>query len=303
MLKKISKKTSFKKLTIIILYIVFHVNGNEKNNSLIYILMWTTSKLSPLVYMEMEQQYFIKHKCPYQNCFITDNKLYFNNVTDYEVILFNAVNVTDLERPLERTEKQIYVFVSDEPPIYYPVPPYYNGFFNWTWTYKLDSDANLRYLIVKNKKGEVIGPKLNMYWMKVSDMKPVSKIIKRKLRNKNKAVAWFVSHCETPNHREVYARSLSNELGKFKLEVDIYGQCGYLKCPKENITECYAMLASDYYFYLSFENSMGEDYVTEKLLTPLQHYVVPVVYGGANYTRHVLYQCTSNLKSVSLGLT
>lgn len=279
------KIVNLKTITVIIFYIVFYVNGNEKNDSLIYILIWTTSKLSPFVYMEMGEQYFIKKKCRFQNCFVTDNLFYFNNVIDYDVILFNAVNLTDFQQPLERSERQRYVFVSDEPPIYYPVPSHYNGFFNWTWTYKLDSDALLRYLIVKNKKGEVVGPKLDVHWMDVNEMKPVSKFIKHKLGNKNKAVAWFVSHCETPDHREVYVQSLNNELEQYKLKVDVFGKCGDLKCPKEN-KECYAMLESDYYFYLAFENSMGEDYVTEKLLTPLQHYMVPVVYGGANYTRY-----------------
>lgn len=234
----------------------------------------------------MGQQYFINKKCRYQNCFITDNKLYLNDIIDYDVILFNAVNLTDFQQPVERSERQKYVFVSDEPPIYYPVPPHYNGFFNWTWTYKLDSDAVLRYLIVKNKKGNLIGPKLDMHWMEVNKMRPVSKSVKRKLRNKRKAVVWLVSHCETPNLREVYAQSLNNELEQYKLGVDVFGKCGNLKCSKENITSCYSMLESDYYFYLSFENSMGEDYVTEKLLMPLQHYAVPVVYGGANYTRY-----------------
>nr|XP_037877562.1 alpha-(1,3)-fucosyltransferase C-like [Bombyx mori] len=45
------------------------------------------------------------------------------------------------------------------------------------------------------------------------------------------------------------------------------------------------MIREKYYFYLSFENSFGEDYVTEKLLHALEFDAVPVVYGGANYTR------------------
>ncbi|XP_063375065.1 alpha-(1,3)-fucosyltransferase C-like [Cydia amplana] len=49
--------------------------------------------------------------------------------------------------------------------------------------------------------------------------------------------------------------------------------------------ECLKLIQEQYYFYLSFENSFSEDYVTEKLLTALENYAVPVVYGGANYTR------------------
>lgn len=46
--------------------------------------------------------------------------------------------------------------------------------------------------------------------------------------------------------------------------------------------ECIDIVEENYYFYLAFENS---DYVTEKLMTALDHYTVPVVLGGANYSR------------------
>jgi alpha-1,3-fucosyltransferase len=48
---------------------------------------------------------------------------------------------------------------------------------------------------------------------------------------------------------------------------------------------CYDMLERDYKFYLSFENSICVDYVTEKFFAILDYNVVPVVLGGANYSR------------------
>lgn len=45
------------------------------------------------------------------------------------------------------------------------------------------------------------------------------------------------------------------------------------------------MLDNDYMFYLSFENSLCIDYVTEKIFDIMQRNIIPVVYGGANYTR------------------
>ena len=45
------------------------------------------------------------------------------------------------------------------------------------------------------------------------------------------------------------------------------------------------MLDSKYKFYLSFENSFCEDYVTEKFFKVLDYKLIPIVLGGANYTK------------------
>lgn len=67
------------------------------------------------------------------------------------------------------------------------------------------------------------------------------------------------------------------------MPIDIYGKCGNHTCEKEKRDECYDMMEQNYKFYLSFENSICNDYVTEKLFSILQKNVVPIVYGGVNY--------------------
>jgi alpha-1,3-fucosyltransferase len=44
--------------------------------------------------------------------------------------------------------------------------------------------------------------------------------------------------------------------------------------------------STTYKFYLSFENAICPDYVTEKFFKIMGHDIVPVVYGGADYTQH-----------------
>ncbi|XP_026331240.1 alpha-(1,3)-fucosyltransferase C-like, partial [Hyposmocoma kahamanoa] len=199
----------------------------------------------------------------------------------------DPVKLIEENKPRNRSEDQNYFFVSDEPPALYAIHRHYNNFFNYTWTYKLDSDVTMKYFIIRNKVGKVIGPKKDMNWMDINDMTPTSKHIEKKLQSKKKAAAWFATDCPTPSEREKFVNSLQDELQHYNLSIDTFGRCGEFHCPKYKMEECHAFVEKDYYFYLAFENSMSEDYVTEKVLTALEHYTVPIVYGGANYTRFI----------------
>jgi alpha-1,3-fucosyltransferase len=99
------------------------------------------------------------------------------------------------------------------------------------------------------------------------------------LENKNRSVAWFVSNCYARSNR----KDLVSDIGKL-IDVDIYGRCGKLQCPVDD-QKCLDMLTDHYKFYLSFENSLCKDYVTEKLYRPLTQYVIPVVFNGGNTSR------------------
>ena len=47
--------------------------------------------------------------------------------------------------------------------------------------------------------------------------------------------------------------------------------------------DCFANLSMNHMFYMAFENSICDDYATEKFHRSLLYPVVPVVMGGANY--------------------
>lgn len=254
-----------------------------------YILQWTSSKNIPFAYMGKGQEEFIKKSCKYTNCYVTDNKNYLGDITKFDVVAFHGpqvVYMSETTLPKKRSPHQKYAFVSIESSHYYPI--YDNSFdkyFNWTWTFKLDSDAMWGYLIIRNTEGNIIGPNKVMQWMKIEDMKPVPNYLLSMFQRKTRAAAWFVSNCITKSQRELVVKALVTALKKYSLQVDVYGNCGVLKCPKNNEELCNKLIEKNYFFYLAFENSFAEDYVTEKILRGLQYSAIPIVYGGANYTR------------------
>lgn len=117
----------------------------------------------------------------------------------------------------------------------------------------------------------------------VHKMKPLEESIAKK---KGLAV-WFVSRCYTPNRREEYVRELSKYI-----QVDIYGACGTRPDPCKKITnkfarvECVNRLLNIYKFYLAFENSNCQSYITEKYYklykeeTIFTVDIVPIVRGA-----------------------
>lgn len=144
-------------------------------------------------------------------------------------------------------------------------------YFNLSMTYRLDSHIPLGH--VKSIK------------LPEREQHNLTEIFYRVKRHpKKKLVAWFVSHCKTHSDRESYVK----ELQKY-ISVDVYGACGPLKCgvieKRYSEGHCNRMLERDYKFYLSFENSICKDYVTEKFGRTLRFDVIPVTLGGANYSQ------------------
>ncbi|XP_070393641.1 alpha-(1,3)-fucosyltransferase C-like [Dermacentor albipictus] len=227
------------------------------------ILFWTTIYGYWLWNLTEEGVAELEYKgCP-DRCIIANDRSTLN-ISDAVVFHGHELNPTRL--PKERAPFQKWVYYSREPPWHCPVA-WLKGLtntINWTMTYRLDSDILDTYVRITDQK-----PALNLY-----SKKP----LKRIWRQKSQMAAWAVSSCNTFGKREDYVR----ELRKY-LDVDVYGHCGEKQCPRENEIACYKMFAKNYFFYLSFENCICKDYVTEKLFKLLNYDIVPVVYGGANY--------------------
>ncbi|CAG7821812.1 unnamed protein product [Allacma fusca] len=172
--------------------------------------------------------------------------------------------------PTERNASQYWIFYLLESPVNTFVPlEAFNNFFNLTMTYRTDSDIYVPYQrLVKITETELQNETPN----------------RKLLQKKSKMVAWIVSNCETQSKREL----LVKELKKY-IQVDVYGSCGENSCSshgRDNGLACYEEIGKSYKFYLSFENTLCTDYVTEKFFNALATGMVPIVYGGANYSQH-----------------
>ncbi|XP_069365249.1 alpha-(1,3)-fucosyltransferase C-like isoform X2 [Maniola hyperantus] len=189
--------------------------------------------------------------------------------------------------PKRRYQHQKYVYANIEAAANYPIcSEFWNSFFNWTWSYRTDSDLYWPYFSIKDSMNNFIGPKKDMNWINIRNMDPIDEKLQVSLSSKTKAAAWFASNCETQSLRENFVEELLEKMKLYGLELDTFGECGkLLQCPRNKMSRCHRMLDKYYYFYLAFENSISEDYVSEKILHALLHNTVPVVLGGANYSR------------------
>ena len=226
---------------------------------------------------------FVENGCPVAQCRLVSNKseLPFEQ---YDAVLFNMLDIDDFQTPAQegcnRSSHQRFVFLNQESPrTRFFDDVRYQNFFNWTMTYRRKADVLLIYGRVTPKDS---APKTRIQ---------VERLIKETHKwnktwpNKTKSVAWMVSHCKTDSRRETYVK----ELRKY-IDVDVYGTCGDLSCPRNedywiSDPQCYELLANNYKFYLSFENSICQEYATEKFFEILLRDLVPVVYGGANYSQ------------------
>ena len=198
--------------------------------------------------------------CSVGNCLLTNDR---RNVSEASAILFHVRQLRDL--PRQRNSTQLYVFFLRESPRYTRWNRHQQRY-NLTMTYRRDSDIPI-------PVGEVVRKT-------TTDSGYETKI---PFANRTRGVAWVVSHCKTASEREKYVRKLQQYI-----DVDIYGKCWKTKSPvcKTVDRSCvFETIPAHYKFYLGFENSLCKDYVTEKLFRPLSTGIVPIVYGGTNYSR------------------
>ena len=217
--------------------------------------------------------------CSYKNCeFVKDVKM----IKESSAVVFSLTTrrfgKTPLLQPTERPRDQVWVFFGMESPIYMDrmygyLHPTWEKSLNWSMNYRVDSDITIPYGYLKSRQ------------------RPPERNYAEIFRMKKRFAAWVVSSCHTVSLREKFVEKLKN----YGIEIDIYGACG----EKLN-TDPRKMISEDYKFYLSFENSLCSDYITEKFFGYYPLNTVMVVRGGADYKKllpHGTYINTADFES------
>lgn len=285
-----------------------------------HILYYTTYWHLPDFQFGEGRDPFLKTKCPINDCIITSNRSLLANISDFDAFVFHAhhdpVSFHDYhEIQTIRKPNHRFVLLALESPLYTSrripsrssrqqlplledtidafgnvvVNDPYDDFFHWIMSYRWDSDIPRPYGWFQELGSEEFLPSLPEKWKSYSPEKFKASLSSkpdsfRQKARRPKKIGWVVSNCITPSNRSAYVEELSKYI-----DVDIFGACGTQICSgkygEDNGQDtCSAQVQSDYKFYLAFENSYCNDYITEKFFGRIQHNVV-IVMGQGNYSR------------------
>ena len=151
------------------------------------------------------------------------------------------------------------------------------GYFNLSMSYRHDADLPTPIgKIIKTRK-HPDGADLDEL---IKNYGKMNILLSRKETHNQSLIAQMVSNCVSKSGREALLKSLSQHI-----PVDVYGKCGKLTCARQNKTGCLQLMGANYKFYLSLENAVCKDYVTEKFFNILPYNTIPVVLNGADMSR------------------
>ena len=199
------------------------------------------------------------------HCYFTVESKYFSKA---DAVVFHATDMHRMEDALlpNISSKPIHqrwvYYTMENPPISIQlgikVEPRDEKKFDWIMSYTRDADVHAPYgYALPGRYGQGFDPNINY------------------AQGRSKMIVMVASRCYPTRMKMVH------ELQRY-ISVDIYGDCG-MKCSRDR--KCWKFIKDNYKFYLSFENEVCKDYITEKLYNnAFGNYLIPIIISGANYS-------------------
>jgi len=207
-------------------------------------------------------------QCGSDTCRVSSSHSHLANASAVVVSLADILPWSWTWLPMQTPKDQIWVAKWSEAPWFYkarklldPRAGSLDNIFRWTVSYQSHSTF---------QSSMFEKPLDNCSWVPVSPPPaPPAPSSLPSMASKSELAVWIVSHCQTNSHREDYVR----ELQKY-MPVSVLGKCGLGRDSSAWHQVHWAK------FYLAFENSVCDDYITEKFHFILANYnTVPVVLG------------------------
>ncbi|XP_069101766.1 alpha-(1,3)-fucosyltransferase C-like isoform X1 [Argopecten irradians] len=197
------------------------------------------------------------NNCEYRCKMISGSK----EISSAKFVIFHGPRIRQ-KLPPKKSRGQLWILNGMESPVNYHTDlSNWSNVFNWTFTFRRDSDVlffNFRFQNI-----------------------PENKTASDDWKTKDRQAVWMVSNCRTYSKREEYVKQLQNFT-----TVHVYGECGTHNCSRSKENTCMEILQNRYQYYLAYENSLCMDYVTEKGFKTYTYSpsTIPVMRGGSNYS-------------------
>lgn len=232
------------------------------------------------VYMKVFDE-FGNHSTEVPDCYSCDSSVDMNDFEKADIVVYHYP-----ELPHSIPEKycgQYFVMFDLESPVFFDD---FNAvysmahessrkvleMFDISSTYRLDSDVPVPHFT---------------FWYEQHLQAALTKPMVVSVEERDDAfpVAWIASKCDTNNDRIAYIEELMKHIG-----VKSYGKCLHnaeLPVKSQSVDNEAEMAISKHKFYLAFENSNCQDYITEKFTRALVLGVIPIIMPYPNLSAFI----------------